>query len=393
MLSDQFFEFAEMRRQTAGDAAGKAGATAGGVTTHLTTFDEHRVIARYILSQYPLFTMAHARGQRQVHAVILGSGDLAERLLDQVMLTSMAGSLSHPRVTILDSQASRRQREFDARRPKVLEGLQIEFLDFDINIDLAPEAKATEPLKKILELERSVGITAIYAALPDDSDSLRAALLLRRYQDRHAGLNAPIFYYWSLSSVDATLLQDSEGKHGTNKMIAMQAPADAVVREITDPTGRDALARALHDNYLQGAPSVEASRRWEHLPEALRRANVRAADHIPALLWSAGLDIGKLPPGQIPRLTSDEIALLTAGAANGSARTDSIARLEHERWVIERKLDGWSHAAARDDQKRHHPRLTSWEELARLPDEVRKDERQIATMVRFLSEKADRAPR
>ena len=65
-------------------------------------FDENRAIARYTLARDPLFVMASANKQPRVHAVVIGFGDLGEKLHDQILLTCAACSLDLPRVTVLD---------------------------------------------------------------------------------------------------------------------------------------------------------------------------------------------------------------------------------------------------------------------------------------------------
>jgi len=41
-----------------------------------------------------------------------------------------------------------------------------------------------------------------------------------------------------------------------------------------------------------------------------------------------------------------------------------MATMEHERWCDERWASGWVYDAARDDARKRHPDLRSWEELS-----------------------------
>ena len=384
VLADQFSEvlFSERRRQKT---------TAGITPLRPAIFDENSVIARYTLARDPLFVMAHARKQRRVHAVVIGFGDLGERLHDQIMLTSVAGSLDLPRVTVLDRHAARCEREFRARRPAVLDSLETEFVEFDVGLDLLEGAEAPPQLEKLRAPEDSLAITAIFLALPTDAENLRAALLLRRHSERNGNLRAPIFYRSRLSPGESDVLGTGGNFGLPTRFVPMRISSDALLKEVADTDGRDDLARALHEGYLLGeGKSAEAAVSWAQLSEPLRRANIHAADHLPAKLWSLGFDISELLPGQIP--TFDDAAKQwlfgkpgVAPSPDALASVAALAKLEHDRWMIERKLDGWAYGPVRDNMRQLHPKLVSWEELLRnSPAEVTKDTEQVWSMLRLV---------
>ncbi|WP_426531807.1 RyR domain-containing protein [Bradyrhizobium sp. McL0615] len=375
VLSEQFLEFVE--RYT-GSVPGKANMTR---KIRPMQFDEYRTVARYTLARYPLFVLASQRNQRRVHAVILGANDLAERLVDQVLLTSIGVSLDVPLVTILDRDAARREQEFRARRPGVIEQLPIRFVQFDIDIDLSSTLENTAGMESLFRSEAGSGVTAIYVAFNSESESLRAALLLRRYQERTGDLRGPIFYYQRPSGTERSFVPLSLSEQ--DEIVAMQAPIEMLVNDILDLDGREDLARASHENYRRATPSHQSAATWEMLPDSLRRANIRAADQIPALLWSLGVEVREWAPGELPNLNPDALAAVLQKASNSEFAAE-LSRVEHERWMIERKLDGWSYGPSRDDQKRHHPLLIPWEQLRKSPAEVRKDFEQVSALLRSL---------
>jgi hypothetical protein len=97
---------------------------------------------------------------------------------------------------------------------------------------------------------------------------------------------------------------------------------------------------------------------WEHLSETLRDANRHVADHAPAKLWLLGLlDVEKAQSAESPLIDGDLL--------------EFVARVEHQRWVAERALAGWTFAATRDDRFKHHPSLAPWDALNE--DEKEKD--------------------
>src|SRR5215470_10904921 len=117
-----------------------------------------------------------------------------------------------------------------------------------------------------------------------------------------------------------------------------------------------------------------ANRPWAELPEFYKMSNRRACDHLPIKLAQAGLHmehesvLEKLRlekiEGQEPivtELTDEEVELL--------------ARLEHRRWLIERRLLGWKHGAKRNEAKRINPLLVEWDKL---PEQERDESRRKA---------------
>jgi hypothetical protein len=388
ILTDQFSEVidAERRGQDAYHSA---------APLRLTIFDENGAIARHTLARDPLFALATERGQARVHAVIIGFGDLGEKLLDQIMLTSIASALKAPRITVLDRKADECALEFRARRPAVLDTLDISFMALDVGRDPFEGDHVPASATKVRELEQQEAITAIFLALPGDAAVLRAGLLLRRARERSGLFEAPVFYRWRTDGASAPVLGARDDRSASpGDFILMDAPTPALLREIADPDGRDACARALHEAFLRSkSPSERAAQAWERLPDTLRRANTRAADHLPAKLWSLGLDIDGLEPGAVPALddaAKQRLAQLRSG--QDGEQMQALARLEHERWMIERKLDGWRYAPARDDARRLHPQLVPWEQLQRSADEVRKDVDQVISALEFVAQRSGGTP-
>jgi hypothetical protein len=76
--------------------------------------------------------------------------------------------------------------------------------------------------------------------------------------------------------------------------------------------------------------------------------------------------------------------------ANDKAGLENLARIEHERWMIDRKLDGWSYGRERDNTRRLHPLLVRWEELKKSPEQVSKDVNIVLETLRFVAERTKR---
>jgi len=88
------------------------------------------------------------------------------------------------------------------------------------------------------------------------------------------------------------------------------------------------------------------------LDDDLAESNRQLADHMLVKLRAVGCHTtakGKNDPGiVVERFEPDELELL--------------AKMEHQRWMAERYLAGWT-LGPRDDAKRINPYLVAWEKL------------------------------
>jgi hypothetical protein len=119
----------------------------------------------------------------------------------------------------------------------------------------------------------------------------------------------------------------------------------------------EVLARALHDEYLQtqralGANIEEhaAAVPWEALPLDIKELNRTQADHISTTLRAVGCMIGPILDLAAPLVTFTP------------EEVDRMARLEHERWLDERRAHGWT-VGPRDTARKTNPNILAWEEL------------------------------
>ncbi len=340
-------------------------------------FDENHIMAQAQLLQLPLFRIAGALKQDRVHALILGFGDLGEKLLDQVMLTSVAGKLGPPMVTVADRAAAATEVRFRARRPGVAASLDIDFVCLDVGVDPLDDGDPPKGLAQLVKRGATHPYTCVFIALPTDSDTLQAAQLMQRLRERHGLLEVPLIL--GSRSADAWPQANAavwdEAKPGEGRTTMALCDAD-LAQYLLEPEQGEKLARLLHETYRKGpAATGAAAVDWQYLPETYRRATLRAADHVPAKLWTLGLNADRgglqLSPSESAKLE----ALLQAGENNPLIA--DLARVEHERWMVERKLDGWRHGPVRDNTLLIHPLLVSWEKLQKSPAEVKKDSDQV----------------
>jgi hypothetical protein len=118
----------------------------------------------------------------------------------------------------------------------------------------------------------------------------------------------------------------------------------------------DREAALIHKEYLAnvGGGEVSASAPWEDLAETFVHANRAAADH--------------------NAVKSRDIATARAEGWDEVKLRETLARTEHDRWSMERLLDGWAPGLRSNDRLLHN-NLTVWGKLP--PETQQKDFMQI----------------
>ena len=268
-VADQYSTLLDLTRTTGGPALVDGGSTAGHAV-RAAIFDEDLLVARAALKKSHLFDLAHRRGHPCVHGVIIGFGDLGEKILDQIFLTCVADKLGSPKVTVIDRHAEVREQVFRAKRPNVLNQLDITFLSLDVGGTPLDDADLSPVATQVLARDAASPATAIFLCLPSDTATIETALLLRRLANRTYQLAAPIFYRWrETASGDAFPVAPGDA---TNlPFVRMQLDDATIVDELRRAGVRDRLAEAQHLAYQQVAKISDAGRLpWAELPEALR---------------------------------------------------------------------------------------------------------------------------
>jgi len=135
---------------------------------------------------------------------------------------------------------------------------------------------------------------------------------------------------------------------------------------------RDRFAREVHEGYRraerQRLEARDNMRDWDDLADEFRRSSYSQVDQNADKLWKVGLELRRASEGETPREYAFEPDELEA-----------LAELEHQRWMVERLLDGWR-LGPRDNAKKTHNLLVPWSELG--PEEREQDRRPIREMPR-----------
>lgn len=133
------------------------------------------------------------------------------------------------------------------------------------------------------------------------------------------------------------------------------------------------LARAIHSRYRQELrkQNPEAQNDYavdfDDLPEEIRFSNLDNAFHIPTKLLAIGYKIKPVEKGYKPftlHLNYNEI--------------ETMARIEHLRWSWDKRLNGWVYGNVRDNNKKTHPGLISYDQL---PETEKEKDREMVRLI------------
>ena len=210
---------------------------------------------------------------------------------------------------------------------------------------------------------------------------MRLALALPELRRREGRYVAPTFM--RVRDREATGVVVAPAGGDVNQDVIALAPAGRLIATaVLDTDRRDAAARLVHAAYRQAAGAgAPAGVDWSRLDETYRRANRRAADHLPAKLFSLGLIAERDPQAPVTVARRAHAEVIAPLLADGDAALDALGALEHRRWVADRAIDGWSPGPVRDDDLKQHPLLASPDYAALAAAEQRKDRDQVRTLL------------
>jgi len=149
-----------------------------------------------------------------------------------------------------------------------------------------------------------------------------------------------------------------------------------VMSEVLLGNNREIIAMKIHEDFLRHQEGKrlqtdQAMAPWNELNEGLKESNRQQADHISEKLKAVKCSFFRVSEKQ-------EIKIITFS----DNEIEFMAEMEHERFLRERLLDGWSWGKVRDHQKKTNPTLVDWEDLSE--NERDKDRQAVRGMPEIL---------
>lgn len=304
-------------------------------------------IARALLTSMAPTELAIRRGQKRPHIALVGLGSVNLAVAEEAALRCQNFRLDPLQLTIVDVDIEAAKLKLRRERPDLLafgqDSVEVRFVCLD-----ALECCAAGQANDLLSLEAENPLTAIVVATGSDAMNTAIAMRLRQLQDEQLRLRAPIYMRSdSLATVSAEIATDLTGgilSFGGSTLNKEDLELERLHHE---------LAEAIHDRWrsMPSVPKTEDND-WKNMSTVERRASYRAALSAVEMFYAGGF---APPPGQ--RLAGLRIEGKAANRALGDTTLmRDMSEMEHNRWVIERTLEGYRPTEGyRDNEKKLHP--------------------------------------
>jgi len=347
-------------------------------------------------------------GQKRVHLVVLGCGAQGESVVVETLLTAWRVGLEPPRITIFDREIETVEARFRRRSPAL-------FIDPEESGRL-PEAARPKLVFRALDIERidfgrdqiiadlcgdAAGVTAWVFSASEDALNLRGALALHTAMLRRQRAAAPIHVrIWNRHAGDTPMLS----RPHISIAQTFGSYENAIATTLACDLDPDKAAKALHAQYRktggrmreEDASFTFSDSPWDELSETFKAANRRLHRHavmkledlnaqwrrqglalpvVDAELRESHLrleerfDYGRIESGPLPQIwwRGDKQPELQPGDVERANRIKNVAIVEHNRWTVDRAVDGWRPTSdlfpERDNERRVHPYMHGWNTL------------------------------
>lgn len=338
----------------------------------IRVFNEGELVARRLLKAFPPDASVARSETERVHLLLIGLGSIGQAVILQLARLGHYRSGKKPKVTVVDQQVGQHWRTLREAYHSIEQWVEVETIEARI------EEIGSSDVSTWLYDEAPV--TMAYACTSNEVANLRISRLIleeSRGDSQKGDLAQPRIV--AIDPPGGMILSDFADHgdhHGTLKLFSLrQSGGDALLTDIDDR-----YARLIHEAYCvedDRACAIDPERKrsasnrpWEQLPETLRNANRRPADHFEVKLRALGLALVRKDDAAPARLTKHEL--------------DLLARMEHDRWWADRALDGWRHGDVRNDQQKEHPDMVPYQKLNEATRQ--KDRDNVRTMIRILDQ-------
>ena len=335
--------------------AGHVGVNLGTDRASIRFLSLHENAAR-LLYRHPFFDTV-AAGVVAPELVLIGFGDMGREVLAQGLRTALALPGLRPRITIFDAKGASAHDEFRLLFPGADAVADLEFREARVVPD--DHASWTAVAER---LERRP-TAAVIVCLPKDEESLFVATRTRETLDAVDALDTAVFVR-AANHLLADVLAEAETRGGQpHRFVAYGDLSYLLSASMLVRDDLDVLAEENHETYRRSLAASMATpgpgqHAWGSLPEMFKRSNRLFADHLEVKLRRAGLRSRPMPTPRLLRLEPSE--------------RDALAEAEHWRWLVERRMGGWTHGEPRDDRRKRHPALLAWNDLSEpMRDRVR----------------------
>jgi hypothetical protein len=318
----------------------------------LEFFNVHERGARHMLATYASVSTQVLNGHPRM--LLVGLGKLGRSLLVQAARDWYMKKLPEKnrlRITVIDKNAESKVDLLRMQYPQLEKVCEIETCQIDEN---APEF---EKAAFLFDENGHLKIDVIFICFDDDVHALVSALTLYRKTREH---KVPVIARMSQESGLAAMIRDERYSLGFEHIHTFGLLDQTCNMESLLGGTHEVIARAIHEDYVNSQKQVGENSRtnpsmvdWNDLPETLKESNRHQAAHIEVKMKAIGCGIQPLTDWEAASFRFD------------AGEIEQLAELEHQRWVDERRQNGWLFKpGTKNIAKKTSPHMVPYEELS-----------------------------
>lgn len=305
----------------------------------------------------------------EIRILLLDNHDFSDDLMLRLTRLGHYGTPQPIHVTLAGPQAESRLASLRMRHPVLSDIITITAKDIDLSF---LSAQTTQ------QLINSSKPDMIYVCAADTEATLIWTKALARLP-----LNCPVIV---CQFSDTLLARRIESLCESDTHFKFVYPLDDIFSfDALFNATHDQLAMLIHVHYVASqkdagdTPENNTSLiNWAKLPETLKDANRNQADHL-QIKCRILTGSNQYTPEQIEQALQDQEAC------------ERLARMEHDRWMAEKRLDGWQPTTGeKDTAGRLSPALVPWNDL---PEHERQKDRDavanIPQLLRWIEDKSN----
>lgn len=381
-------------------------------TPKLSPFSYAGGVARQVMLAHPPYLLAQAIGAGVQHILIIGFGQVGESLAREFLLTSVTSADQKMMITVIDPAAEIIASDFAGRHEELGKHIDIAFIAGDFRL---ANARADGLFDQIRKRVAKAPVCGAYVAVDLDAEPLGLAFAVRAMALRHDLFLAPVFvcahhgaglpavrHGVGLVGGPADVQEEREKQAvAEGKLCNLRVVSFGSWSAAFDGAGMfefpyDSQARRYHEEYSRNYANAERARTgsitsgaksWDNLPDQLRVANRRAAAHMRAKAFVAGFDMARWLSAEEGYRQCQDLPPAAGVFKQEDGPDLAMARLEHQRWMLDRLLDGWR-AGGRSDYYRTRPTLVPFDQLS--AEDAAKDNAVVETTRALMKEAAAR---
>jgi hypothetical protein len=314
--------------------------------------------ARALHLEHPPFAIAKDAGHARIHALIVGFGQAGQAIARDIIVNCRTADLDLPNITVIDPAAEALEGVMRARAPELDACARFTFIQGTVGTD------GVQPTVGVLlrQIDDAGPITAAYVCRSHDTEGLGTAAMLQIVFRSTAHPDPRIF----VRLRDVQSLTGGGDKRGLNALTPFGDSKSIIgatefLSDEPDQAARtfSAAYRTLLPPEVRDDPKVRSARPWDELDETFRQATRDAVAHIPAKMQSAGIE-----PGLWRGLNGAPALPRSVRLVTSEVEHEQLARLEHERWNAQRRMEGWQFTRGPKDTVRAlHPNLRPYDDL------------------------------